>query len=255
MTDLFRNKLKASIVIAFYSAVVLFVFDPFTFAEIANRWLAIGLSVFLLGTLSYLQLWISEKYQRKLRLIIRSFLDLVVSLLTGMIVWSFFAQENNYLIVYSSAFLVLPLPIIAFRVLLFFSNELNDKIRVSAINETTEVTQETKLQLANDAGKVLLSIVPSKIICFEANDNYVVTYYLSAENELKKSMERISLKKIEEILESLDNEFHRVHKSYIVNPNFVEKISGRSQAYKLNISYLESPIPVSRKFDISVFNH
>ena len=149
---------------------------------------------------------------------------------------------------------MLPLPIIAFRVLLFFSNELNERIKVSTTYESKESVEEPKLQLTNEAGKILLSIVPSKIICFEANDNYVVTYYLSAENELKKSMERISLKKIEEILESLDNEFHRVHKSYIVNPNFVEKISGRSQSYKLNISYIESPIPVSRKFDISVFN-
>lgn len=254
MTDLFRNKWKASIVIALYSAVVLFVFDPFAFAEVANKWLATGLAVFLLGTLSYLQLWISEKYQRKLRLIIRSFLDLIVSLVTGMIVWSFFAQETNYLIVYSSAFLVLPLPIMAFRVLLFFSNELNERINVSTIIESKESVEEPKLQLVNEAGKILLSIVPSKIICFEANDNYVVTYYLSAEHELKKSMERISLKKIEEILEGLDHEFYRVHKSFIVNPNFVEKISGRSQAYKLNISYLDSPIPVSRKFDISVFN-
>ena len=159
MTDLFRNKGKASVAIALYSAIVLFVFDPFTFAQVANRWLAIGLSVFLLGTLSYLQLWISEKYQRKLRLIIRSFLDLIVSLLTGMIVWSFFAQETNYLIVYSSSFLVLPLPIIAFRVLLFFSNELNERIKVSTTYESKESVEEPKLQLTNEAGKILMSIV------------------------------------------------------------------------------------------------
>ncbi|MFZ9047070.1 MAG: LytTR family DNA-binding domain-containing protein [Cyclobacteriaceae bacterium] len=254
MTDLFRNKGKASLIVAIYSAIILFVFDPFTFAEIDLKWLAILVAVLLLGTLSYVQLWISEGYERKLRLIIRSFSDLIVSLVAGMLVWSIFAENQDYLIVYSSAFLVLPLPIIAFRVLLFFSNQLNEKIKVSTISETTEVEKETKLQLANDAGKVLLSVAPSKIICFEANDNYVVTYYLSGEGELKKSMERISLKKIEEILEDLDTSFYRVHKSYIVNPYFVEKISGRSQAYKLNISYIDSPIPVSRKFDISVFN-
>jgi hypothetical protein len=255
MIDLFRNKVKSSIFVALYGVAILFVFDPFDFAGIQNKWLAIAVAASLLGVLSYFQLVLSEKYERKLRLILRSLSDLVVSLLAGMIVWSIFAENSDYLIVYSSAFLMLPLPIIAFRVLLFFSNELNDKIRVSTINETTEVVQETKLQLANDAGKVLLSIVPSKIICFEANDNYVVTYYLSADAELKKSMERISLKKIEEILEGLETSFYRVHKSYIVNPDFVEKISGRSQAYKLNISYFETPVPVSRKFDVSVFNH
>lgn len=255
MIDLFRNKRKASLFVLLYSAIVLLVFDPFAFAGIENKWIALLVAVVLLAGLSYFQLWISEKYERKLRLILRSFSDLIVSLLSGMIVWSLFSENADNLIVYSSAFLVLPLPIIAFRVLLFFSNELNDKIRVSAINETTEVMQETKLQLANDAGKVLLSIVPSKIICFEANDNYVVTYYLSADNELKKSMERISLKKIEEILEDMETSFHRVHKSFIVNPDFVEKVSGRSQAYKLIISYLEEPVPVSRKFDVSVFSH
>ena len=254
MIDLFRNKLKASLLVAVYSAAVLFVFNPYSFADIENKNLALLVTVLLLGTLSYFQLWVSVKYDRKQRLIIRSFSDLFLFLLAGIITWSIFAENTQYLFIYSSAFLVLPLPIIAFRVLLFFSNELNDKIRVSAINGTEDFREESKLQLTNESGKVLLSIVPSKIICFEANDNYVVIYYLSADNELKKSMERISLKKIEEILGSFDHTFYRVHKSYVVNPDFVEKISGRSQAYKLSIAYIESPVPVSRKFDISVFN-
>ena len=109
-------------------------------------------------------------------------------------------------------------------------------------------------KLENEAGKVLLEVESKRIICFEANDNYVIAYYLSKDGELVKTLERTSLKKVDEIISGIEPGFQRVHKSYIVNPNFVEKISGRSQAYKLNVSYLESPIPVSRKFDISVFN-
>lgn len=105
-------------------------------------------------------------------------------------------------------------------------------------------------ELKSDAGKVLLAIEVNKIICFEANDNYVTTYYLDNLGELKKSFERFSLKQIETILSDLPYEFLRVHRSYIINPAYVSRVSGRSQAYKLNMKYFDKEIPVSRSFNL-----
>ena len=97
--------------------------------------------------------------------------------------------------------------------------------------------------------------VPVKqVICFEANDNYVVTYFLDKEGKLKKSMERISLKKIDEILDSIHIDyFSRVHKSYLINHLMIEEIKGKAQAQKIKLKNLEILIPVSRSFDLSIF--
>ena len=104
--------------------------------------------------------------------------------------------------------------------------------------------------LKNDAGKILLYLNVNRIIAFEANDNYVITYYLSDDNVLQKSMDRVSLKKVEELINQHDH-FFRVHKSHIINKKFVHSIGGKSQAYKIKMSFVNSEVPVSRSFDIS----
>jgi tetratricopeptide (TPR) repeat protein len=118
----------------------------------------------------------------------------------------------------------------------------------SSSENSVEVNQIFKLD--NNKGKTLIEIELGKILCFESNDNYVIIYYLSNENGLLRTMERSSLKKIEEVLTGMDVLFHRVHKSYIVNPTHIKKITGKAQAYKLEIACLDFVVPVSRSFDI-----
>jgi DNA-binding LytR/AlgR family response regulator len=118
-------------------------------------------------------------------------------------------------------------------------------------SEKFEGVQEKVFHLENENGKLLLEVPVRRIICYEANDNYVITYYLNEEEQLKKSMERISLKKIEEILHSEGVEFARVHKSYLINVDYLSDIKGRSQAYRIQLRFFEELIPVSRAFDIS----
>ena len=74
------------------------------------------------------------------------------------------------------------------------SVEIHDDKDGKVNNEIEEV--DVDFVLTNENGKVLLDVKTNKIICFEANDNYAVTYYINDKDEVKKSMERISLKKI-----------------------------------------------------------
>ncbi len=109
--------------------------------------------------------------------------------------------------------------------------------------------KDQKFQLKSDTGKILLDVSVDKIISFEANDNYVITHYLTDEGDLKKSMERASLKKVEELLNNHPN-FFRVHKSHIINKKHMQSVEGKSQAYKIRLNRMEAAIPVSRSFDI-----
>jgi DNA-binding LytR/AlgR family response regulator len=105
--------------------------------------------------------------------------------------------------------------------------------------------------LENENGKQILKVATTDLICFEANDNYVITYYLNKEGQVKKTMDRFSLKKIDDLLKSAGIAFERVHKSFIVNPDYILKIKGKAQAYKLEIKHLDTEVPVSRSYDIS----
>lgn len=117
-------------------------------------------------------------------------------------------------------------------------------------NTESQTEMDEALTLRNKSGKVIFSSDFKCILFFEANDNYVYINYLSSDDTVKKHMERLSLKKIEALIDEYSKPFYRVHKSFIVNPEFLTEIKGRSQAYKLKLEKVEKPIPVSRNFDI-----
>jgi DNA-binding LytR/AlgR family response regulator len=146
------------------------------------------------------------------------------------------------------------LPTLIFLLYLIFI-ETKEKFSIATFgqNDSDDGSQKT-FRLENTNGKLLLEVEIGKIICFEANDNYVVTYFLRHDDELSKSMERISLKKIEEMIENEGIKFERVHKSYLINPLFFDEVKGRSQAYKIKMKHFKQLIPVSRSYDVSIFN-
>lgn len=103
-----------------------------------------------------------------------------------------------------------------------------------------------KLIIATDNVSETIEIAKSKFICVEANDNYSAVYY-EKNGKIQKDLYRITLKKIETSL-IIHEEFIRCHKSYIVNVNHLEKITGNSQKYKMKLMNLDFEIPISRNF-------
>lgn len=148
---------------------------------------------------------------------------------------------------------------LAFLIVLIFSIIIYMKQRASRKRMTTisennsEQSSEKapKFKLENDKGKIRIELIVDQILCFEANDNYVVIYHLDESNSVQKSMQRISLKKVEQILRELNVTFKRVHKSYLINPSHIEKVGGKAQAYRVRLKHFDKEVPVSRNFQIS----
>lgn len=256
---LIRNKIVLiGLVFALYSGVLIYYFNPFQLVTNESTLISLlftSLLIFVLfvGINSISKLFDSSVLKKGL--FIASFM--VVPICAGLIFYSIFANnESDYLLIYLSSFFVLSLLPASVALLYTIFAEIQGKIIVSS--ESNEIENEGQnLILQNDKGKILLSVKLKVIICFEANDNYVVTYHLSSLGKVEKSMERISLKKIDELLNNLGANFQRVHKSYIVNPNYVIKVLGKAQNHQLKIANMEKFVPVSRNFDVSFFqeNH
>lgn len=124
------------------------------------------------------------------------------------------------------------------------------QIKVIQSDESNETNKNQFFELNSPNGKNRLKIAVDKLICFEANDNYVNIYYLADENNVQKSMERLSLKQISESMLQIDMPFERIHKSYLINPAFCKGISGKAQGYKVQMLGLETELPVSRNYEI-----
>jgi len=105
------------------------------------------------------------------------------------------------------------------------------------------------LTITHTRGKATLKIPLHAVICVEANDNYVYIHYLDEQGRPVRQLERLSMRKAEELLFAGTDLFVRVHKSYLVNKMFVEEVTGRAQAYRIRLKHTGAEIPVSRKWN------
>ena len=85
---------------------------------------------------------------------------------------------------------------------------------------------------------------PATLLFAKADRNYVEIY--TVENGvIQKSLKRISLRSLERQLNSI-SQIVKTHRSYLVNLQFLESVSGNAQGYHLKMKYLDVPILVSR---------
>jgi hypothetical protein len=114
-------------------------------------------------------------------------------------------------------------------------------------NKTNQIVTDNlseKLTFSGDNQNEFLSIYPNQLIYVAAADNYVQFYYLENENT-KTAILRSTLKKVSDAVVSYPNLF-RCHRTYLVNLDKVQKVSGNAQGLKLHLKNTETLIPVSR---------
>lgn len=119
---------------------------------------------------------------------------------------------------------------------------------ITISDQNNKENNATDVTLLSDSQNKELSLDIQDLLVVEAQDNYCKIYYIE-NNEVKKALFRLSLKKMHEQLSNMNN-IIRCHRSYLVNKSKVENILGKSQNYKLKIEGIDKNIPVSRSFDI-----
>lgn len=110
-----------------------------------------------------------------------------------------------------------------------------------------KIAPKPQLTLSGDNQGEELSFSPSDLLYLEASDNYVRVFFEKNE-ALEKVLLRSSLKKMEGQL-SEHPQFFRCHRTYLVNLDRVEEVSGNAQGYKLHLAGTESLVPVSRSLN------
>ncbi|RRB03792.1 LytR/AlgR family response regulator transcription factor [Larkinella rosea] len=101
-----------------------------------------------------------------------------------------------------------------------------------------------------------LTFVANDLLYIESSDNYSTVVYLK-NNEPVKALLRSSLSRLESQLDSNKNNRNaiarnpivRCHRSYIVNLEKVEKVTGNAQGYKLHLHNGQLQLPVARKYN------
>lgn len=124
------------------------------------------------------------------------------------------------------------------------SHELSQRLskQENHIEEAPKEIAEISITASN--GNIALTLHPDQINYLKSESNYVEIYFAAA-TKSEKTLIRNTLKAMEAQL--VDKQFFRCHKSYIVNLNKIERISGNAQGLKLHLKDSDKILPVSRK--------
>lgn len=84
------------------------------------------------------------------------------------------------------------------------------------------------------------------ILYAQSNNNYTTIFYIE-NNQLKKELIRITLKKVAVLLEKYP-QFIRCHRSFLVNKNEILSVEGNARTLQVSFKQIENVVPVSRSF-------
>lgn len=118
------------------------------------------------------------------------------------------------------------------------ANELNRKL------SSSKVVQDKLVHFDSEYQKDKLSIKVRLILLIRSADNYIEIFWQDG-NEIKSQLIRSTLLKAHEKLKEY-NFIFKCHRSFIVNINYIDKVEGNSQGYRLFFEHVDFEIPVSK---------
>ena len=154
---------------------------------------------------------------------------------------------HNFILSISITFIIGVVPIII--VVLYNQTRQLEKYKVESqnINKLKQpkgpLTKE--ITLKGEGKNEELKFMDNSILFIKSESNYC-EIHINVDNNYRKELLRGSLSSIEDSLKELSF-FIRVHRSYIVNVNNIDKVSGTAQGYKIHFENGEYSVPVSRK--------
>lgn len=107
------------------------------------------------------------------------------------------------------------------------------------------VSESKTLKLIAENEKDSIELNSDSLYFIESSDNYSTIYY-EKQGKLQKELLRSSLTRLESQIAS--ENIVRCHRSFIVNLDKVEKVTGNAQGYKLHLEAPELLVPVARKY-------
>ncbi len=180
------------------------------------------------------------------------------------LLYSNFVGIANFSIISLVSFEVYTIAIAIFPLLLFVITNykrLSSKFEKSAelINSSIQQVQASiKTNKTNlitiDSENISesLSLRVDDLIYIQSSDNYITVYFFH-DDKIRSMVLRNTLKSVALQLEKYSNLF-RCHKSFLINLNKVNHISGNAQGYKLHVQYIDEIIPVSRSHNKTIKN-
>lgn len=111
-------------------------------------------------------------------------------------------------------------------------------------------TQQKVLKIFGNNKEEELNIKFGQFVYAEAQQNYVSLTYLDNNNIVCQKVFRSTFRHISDQI----SDAYQVHRSYLINPLFIEKLTGNSRKRLVKLKVVEKEIPVSKKYHKAIKN-
>lgn len=265
---------KVWISFAFATFVYLFLllFQPFGISDVNKNiyiyllgffFITLVVMIFFMILLPYIfpKIFDTEKWIIKKSIILNSSIILIISILN----WSYNNQivDSETLKHTLFQFVLITLAVGVFpSVFMVMIAEMYLKVKhqeiavafEDSIKHFNHLQSSKEILIKSDSGQIGISINAKDLICIKAEGNYVKVFNYNINGIMEHQLYRDTLTRIIKESISLEN-IQRCHRSFIVNFEKVEKVTGNARNYNLHFKDLDFSIPLSRNFPKSIINN
>ncbi|PQJ68738.1 LytTR family DNA-binding domain-containing protein [Polaribacter butkevichii] len=264
-----KFKLKISFFHGLFIFLFLYLFKPFYLNQFELIILEYTLGIGIIACLAtfivlYIPALIFKEYFNEDNWTIgrNLFLMVVGVTLVGIVLWyiteiysiTYQLRKISLLEFLFYTLLVSLIPLIYF----IFLNEKKIRIRrEKKVSEIKEIKKEKEISVLkelakeisiySDNGKESITFSIDNLVYATSQGNYASFFLITKNDDLKEKILRVTLTKIATQLKEYEN-IIRCHKSYIVNIDYINDISGNARGYLLKSDFIKTSIPVSRSF-------
>lgn len=162
--------------------------------------------------------------------------------------WKYFIEEVRNTFMVGILFVLILVPLNFSR--LYYINQKQAGL-LSLLQEEHESIGAVFIKTNQKSDDFYLST--SDLVFAKSEGNYV-EIYLEEQSTVVRKLVRIPLKDLERQLQD-DPYIVKTHRSFLVNTNYIEEISGNAQGYKLRLKHCPDPVSVSRNMIPSFERH
>lgn len=124
-----------------------------------------------------------------------------------------------------------------------------DSSSVVVVDSTPVTDPDAEFTLTADTGKDALTLTPADLLYIESSDNYATVVYLK-QNTPTRALLRNTLSRLE--TQAARPDIVRCHRSFVVNLNRVERVTGNAQGYRLHLFGGQFVVPVARQYNATL---
>jgi hypothetical protein len=260
----FNDDLKHNTKIIFFISMgvflFLFLFQPLEIVSLENKekyYLVIGFGIITFLSLSLNLLILPSLFSRILNgsswnVKKEIFWDIWILFTVGVGYFLYYKALGLMVFGFDTIITMILIAVVPTSVLIVFNRNRLLRSNLKSANELNKKLKEFKslpdklVHFVSDYQKDNLSIKVSLILFVRSANNYIEVFW-KEELGIKSQMIRCSLTKAEEILKDYKFIF-KCQRSYLANVNYIDKIEGSQQGYRLFFDKIDFPIPVSKNY-------